>query len=507
MSDEFGSFQGTWSQLAQEDPETQTALEEWALSTDGQFQYLENNTTNASPAGTSAPTTDPAGTYSGPGASAPTLAAAGTYIPCAGATSSAAEVADPAGTDTPAGASAPITDPAGTYSRHRGERADACGGGHVYSCHGGHLLRGGGSRSCRHLYSGGRERADHRPGRHVQRRPRDRAHAGGGGHVFPVTGPTSSAAEKVDPAGTYSLAGASAPTPAQPGYYVATAGASSETPDSSGYYQPNSGATSGIPAQPLAISGTVAGQTTAPLETDTPFSSVTISDPNTDTTDHLRLRYGRRRPIVRRREFRRAHDQRAWRLPPVRDRDCDRQRAPRADFHSERELDATTFTLTDTSTAGKSASDANTTVTVESTTPVVVSVATFLADQSTLDEDADGFDILDTAAHHRDLNPLDDPNINSIIILDSAQVGPSVQQLTSDATAIGELQNANSSPVLLAVTDSAADIEAGLSTLVAERATSPRSPRRPAGRWSSGRDIPRRPVDARQDRRRVRHLR
>ncbi len=33
----------------------------------------------------------------------------------------------------------------------------------------------------------------------------------------------------------------------------------------------------------------MAGQTTAPLETDTPFSSVTIADPNTDTTDTLTI--------------------------------------------------------------------------------------------------------------------------------------------------------------------------------------------------------------------------
>ena len=129
----------------------------------------------------------------------------------------------------------------------------------------------------------------------------------------------------------------------------------------------------------------------------------------------------------------------------------------------------TTFALSDASTAGTSASNSNTTVTVEPATPPVVSVATFLADESTLNGDAGGFDILDTAAAiTASLNPLelDDTHINSITVLDSGEVGPSVQQLTSDATAIGKLQNANSSPVLLAVSDSAADIEAGLSTLV-----------------------------------------
>ena len=94
-------------------------------------------------------------------------------------------------------------------------------------------------------------------------------------------------------------------------------------------------------------------------------------------------------------------------------------------------------------------------------------MATYLAEKSTLDGTQGSFDILDTAAAiTAHLNQLDDTHINSITVLDSGEIGPSVQQLTSDATVIGKLQNANSSPVLLAVNDSAADIEAGLSTLV-----------------------------------------
>ena len=42
-------------------------------------------------------------------------------------------------------------------------------------------------------------------------------------------------------------------------------------------------------AQSPTISGAAPGQTIAPLETDTPFSSVTIADPNTDTTDTLTI--------------------------------------------------------------------------------------------------------------------------------------------------------------------------------------------------------------------------
>ncbi len=124
----------------------------------------------------------------------------------------------------------------------------------------------------------------------------------------------------------------------------------------------------------------------------------------------------------------------------------------------------TTFTLTDTTSVGTSASNATTTVTVEP-----VSVSTFLADQSRLDQTAGGFTIFDTAANiTANLDQLNDPNIDAITISDNGQVGPSVQQLTSDATAIGKLQSANGSSVLLAVSDNAGDIEAGLSTLVAD---------------------------------------
>src|SRR5208282_2093836 len=106
---------------------------------------------------------------------------------------------------------------------------------------------------------------------------------------IPMTGATSVAAEIVDPEGAYSLAGASAPTLAQPGYYVPTTGASSETPVSPGYYQPHAGATKELVALPPVIKGTVPGQSTGSGEPDTPFGSVTIADPNTDTTDSLSI--------------------------------------------------------------------------------------------------------------------------------------------------------------------------------------------------------------------------
>ena len=99
----------------------------------------------------------------------------------------------------------------------------------------------------------------------------------------------------------------------------------------------------------------------------------------------------------------------------------------------------------------------------------VYSVSTFQANQSTLDLIPGGFDILDSAADiSADLDQLDDSHIDAIAISDNGKVSASVQQLTSDATAIGKLQNANLSPVLLAINDTAADIQAGLSTLVAK---------------------------------------
>ena len=67
----------------------------------------------------------------------------------------------------------------------------------------------------------------------------------------------------------------------------------------------------------------------------------------------------------------------------------------------------------------------------------------------------------------RELDRLnDDSHINQIVISDNGNVGASIQELTSDATAIGKLHNADRAPVHLAITDTAADIQAGLSKLV-----------------------------------------
>ena len=98
--------------------------------------------------------------------------------------------------------------------------------------------------------------------------------------------------------------------------------------------------------------------------------------------------------------------------------------------------------------------------------PVVVSASTFLADQSTLDKIVGGFDISDSAADiSSDLNWLGDPEINSITISDNAPVAASIAQLTSDAAAIGKLENAGGGADQLAIADTASNVLASLATL------------------------------------------
>jgi hypothetical protein len=189
------------------------------------------------------------------------------------------------------------------------------------------------------------------------------------GSSMPVTDPAGTysgpgaSAPTIDPAGTYSLAGASAPTLAQPGYYVPTAGASSETRDDPGYYTPYPGATEEIKALPPTISGTTAGQSASPLQPDTPFAWAVIADPNFDPSDSLSIQLtGAGGTLTDGAGF----DGLTSSGPGV-----DLLTGSAAAITSELEaliftpgagFGATTFTLTDTSSAGTRASDATTTV-------------------------------------------------------------------------------------------------------------------------------------------------
>jgi hypothetical protein len=76
-------------------------------------------------------------------------------------------------------------------------------------------------------------------------------------------------------------------------------------------------------------------------------------------------------------------------------------------------------------------------------------------------------DVVDTAAHiSANLQALqDNPDVVSIIVSDNAPITVTVAQITSDALVLSELQNANSSPVLLTVDDTATNIRANLASL------------------------------------------
>ena len=358
---QFGSVQTTGTQLAREDPEYLGDLTAWARSTDGLYTFSQS-TAYTRPAGSSRPTTDPAGTYSAAGTTAPTPAAPGTYIP--------------------------------------------------------------------------------------------------------VTGAKSSTAEITDPAGTYSLAGASAPTLAQPGYYVPTTGASYETPDDSGYYTPVRGATAERLVQAPVISGTVAGQSTPSGQTDTPFSSVTITDPNKLTSDSLSIQItGGGGTLADGAGFSGLTESPAGVYLLAGTAAAITSELDALVFTPSAFSATTTLTLTDTTSRGTSKSNPKTTVKVTNGQPVH-SVSYFLAHQGTLDK---SFNILDSAANiTANLDQLNDRHIDAIVISDNGNVGVSIAQLSAQATAIGKLQNANLSPVLLAITDTTAHIEAGLAALVTQ---------------------------------------
>jgi hypothetical protein len=480
-TDQFGSFQlpQVPALVAQYDPTFLGDFVNWAQSTYGQYTDLAQYITGTPPAGSSTPTTDPAGTYSGAGASAPTLAAAGTYIPVTGATSAAAEVVDPAGAYSAAGASSATTDPAGTYSA-AGASAPTTDPAGTYSAAGASALTlaaAGTYIAATGVTSAAAEMVDpagmySAAGASAPTIDPAGTYSGAGASA-PTIDPAGTysgagaSAATIDPAGSYSLAGASAPTLAQPGYYVPTAGASSETPDDSGYYTPYAGATAEILALPPIISGTAAGQSAASGQPDTPFASVTIADPNIDATDSLSIQVSGAGGTL-------ADGPGFTGLATS---------APGLYLLSgsaaaiTSELDAlvftpgagsgtTTFTLTDAASVGTSASDATTSVTILSTGTEVVSVATFLADQSTLDPTVGGFDISDTAAEiTASLDQLNDPNIDAITVSDNGQVGASVQQLTTDAMAISKLVDQSGAPYQLAISDTAADITAALNSL------------------------------------------
>ena len=256
--------------------------------------------------------------------------------------------------------------------------------------------------------------------------------------------------------------------------------------------------------QAPVISGTVAGQSTPSGQTDTPFSSVTITDPNTLTSDSLSIQItGGGGTLADGAGFSGLTESPAGVYLLAGTAAAITSELDALVFTPSAFSATTTLTLTDTTSRGTSKSNAKTTVKVTNGQPVH-SVSYFLAHQGTLDK---SFNILDSAANiTASLHQLHDSHLNAIVISDNGNVGVSIAQLSAQATAIGKLQNANLSPVLLAITDTTADILAGLSTLVA-RCGRDRLDHRV--RWADrrfGGHVPGRSVGARQDRRRLRRL-
>ena len=219
--------------------------------------------------------------------------------------------------------------------------------------------------------------------------------------------------------------------------------------------------------QAPVILGTKAGQSTPAGQSDTPFSHAKITDPNKRTSDSLSIQITGGGGTLSDGVGFSGLTESAAGVYLLSGTAAEITKELKALVFTPNNFSATTtFTLTDTTSRGTNASDAKTKVTVTNGEPVY-SVSYFLANQGTLDQ-TPGFDILDSAAnitaHLDQLN--DDPNIGEIAISDNGNVGASIQQLTTDTTAIGELQNANLSPVLFAINDTATDIENGLSTLV-----------------------------------------
>ena len=101
---------------------------------------------------------------------------------------------------------------------------------------------------------------------------------------------------------------------------------------------------------------------------------------------------------------------------------------------------------------------------------VAVSMATYNADRAALDLITGGFEISDTAANISvGLGTLEsDADVSAIIISNNSAVAVTVAQLTSDSVDISKLANANGSAYKLAVSDTSANLSAGLSILEAE---------------------------------------
>src|SRR5262249_11055687 len=100
--------------------------------------------------------------------------------------------------------------------------------------------------------------------------------------------------------------------------------------------------------------------------------------------------------------------------------------------------------------------------------PPSYDVRSFLTYQSTFDQLASGFNVVDRAHNiGAAFDQLIDTHIVWIKISDNAAVTLTAWQVVSDAEAIGKLQNANGSPPGIGITDTAANVATNLDALQA----------------------------------------
>ena len=472
---QFSSFQNMMGSAAA-GPTYLANLAAWAQSSDG-YRFLSKSTSNTPPAGSSAPTTDPAGTYSGAGASAPTPAAPGTYIPGTGATSAAAEITDSPGTYSLAGASAPTLAQPGYYVPTAGASYETPVSSGYYQPHAGATKE---LRAVAPTLSGavaGQSTPSGQPDtpfssvtiadRNVGARDSLTIQLTGGGGALSDGAGFNGLAESAP--GVYLLSGTAAAITREldalvftPNNFdgttkftltdttsVDTSATNAKTTVTVTNGEPIVVSVSKFEADQATLDGTPGGfdilDSAADISSDldqlgdSHIDAITISHNGqvgasvqqltNDTTAIGKLQNANLSPA----------------LLAVNDTVADVQAGLSTLVRDRAEIGSITV----------------------SNGPVVVSTPTFLADQSTLDKIVGGVTISGAAnVIEADLDRLNDPNISAITISDNGQIDVSVAQLTTDATAIGDLENANESPVLLAINDTAGDVETSLSTLV-----------------------------------------
>jgi len=488
MNDIVQNEYGQFGSLETNEPRTASALAAWAQSTDG-YRFIPTVAAKSTPpAGASAPTKDPAGTWSPAGASAPTPAAPGTYIPVTGATSSAAEKQDPAGYYSLAGASAPTPAQPGYYVPKPGQSTETPDKAGYYTPFPGATKE----REVKAPVISGTVPGQSTPAGQTDT-PFSKAtitdpniHSsdslsiqimGGGGKLSDgagFSGLTESAA------GVYLLSGKAPAITSELDALVFTPNPFSATTEN-----PFSAATTFTLTDTTSLDTSKSAtdaNTTVTVTDGKPVFTVSYFLANQNTLDQMPGGFDildSAAPISA--HLDQLNDDSHINAIAISDNgnvgaDIQQLTTDKTAIKKLQNANRSPVLLAITATAAHIQAGLSTLVKdageiasiKASNGPIAaVSAATFLADQSALDKIVGGVAVSDIAANIvAHLDQLDDPNISTITISDNGQISASVAQLTTDATAIGDLRNKNGSQVRLAINDTAADVQGGVSTLV-----------------------------------------